>query len=230
MRIEELAPSQAITLLIHAGNQQLEFPSTVLESFPRKRMILTSPVMKNDKIISFNGKGIITHVIVYFPDQKPIVFQNVTIQTTKDKNDALCYMISSLTESKEFNRRGAFRCYIGIDTHVRVGSHKGAVEATIKDISSTGFAFATRCERTFAEGDSVHAVVNDYIEETAKSYSFHLLGTIVRHYEMDNGLTVYGCQFKAKVVGLDSYLVEKERIRLQRSRASNASAKKETKK
>ncbi|MBQ9134555.1 MAG: hypothetical protein IJX66_00510, partial [Lachnospiraceae bacterium] len=72
MRIEELAPSQAITLLIHAGNQQLEFPSTVLESFPRKRMILTSPVMKNDKIISFSGKGIITHVIVYFPDQKPI--------------------------------------------------------------------------------------------------------------------------------------------------------------
>lgn len=221
MRLEDLSPSQAITLLIHIGNQQLEFPSHVLETFPRKHIIFASPVLKNDKIISFNGNGIVTHVVIYLPDQKPIVFQNVTIQTTKDKNDALCYMISCLTESKEFNRRGAYRCYIGIDTHVRVGSHKGAIQATIKDISSTGFAFTTHGERTFSEGDSVHAVVNDYIEETAKSYSFHLLGTIVRHYETENKLMVYGCQFSSKVVGLDSYLVEKERIRLQKSRTSH---------
>ena len=229
MRIEELAISQPITLLIHANDQKLEFPSTVLETFPRKHMILASPVMKNDKIISFSGKGIMTHVLVYLPDQKPLIFQNVTIQTTKDKNDSLCYVIYCVGEGREFNRRGAFRCYIGIDTHVRIGSHKGAIEATIKDISLTGFAFATRSDEIFSENDTVHAVVNDFIEETSKNYSFHLLGTIVRHYELESGLIVYGCQFKAKVMGLDQYLAEKERIRLQRSRTSNAKAKRESK-
>ena len=229
MRIEELEANQAIKLLVNAGNQQLEFPSTVLEAFPRKHLILTSPIMKDDKIISFSGKGIQTHVVVFFPDQKPIVFQNVTIQTTRDRNDALCYMITSLLDSREFNRRGAFRCYIGIDTHVRIGSHKGALEAIIKDVSSSGFAFALRGEKELEIGESVHAVLNDYIEETAKSYSFHLIGNIVRSYEMENKMTVYGCQLTTKIVGLDTYLVEKERIRLQRNRNSKSGVNKKDK-
>lgn len=220
MRIEELEVNQAIKILVNAGNQQLEFSSTVLETFPRKHLILASPIMKDDKIISFNGKGIQTHVVVFFPDQKPIVFQNVSIQTTRGRNDELCYIITSLLDSKEFNRRGAFRCYIGIDTHVRIGSHKGALDAIIKDVSSSGFAFALRGEKELEIGESVHAVLNDYIEETAKSYSFHLIGTVVRSYELENKIIVYGCQLSAKIVGLDSYLVEKERIRLQRNRNS----------
>ena len=222
MRIEELEANQAIKILVNAGNQQLEFSSTVLEAFPRKHLILASPIMRNDKIVAFSGKGIQTHVVVFFPDQKPIVFQNATIQTTRDRDDQLCYMITCLLDSKEFNRRGAFRCYIGIDTHVRIGSHKGALEAIIKDVSSTGFAFAMRGERSLDPGESVHAVLNDYITETAKNYSFHLIGTVVRSYEMENKMVVYGCQLSSKIVGLDTYLVEKERIRLQNSRGSKS--------
>lgn len=228
MRIEELEVNQAIKILVNAGNQQLEFSSTVLETFPRKHLILASPIMKDDKIISFNGKGIQTHVVVFFPDQKPIVFQNVSIQTTRGRNDELCYIITSLLDSKEFNRRGAFRCYIGIDTHVRIGSHKGALDAIIKDVSSSGFAFALRGEKELEIGESVHAVLNDYIEETAKSYSFHLIGTVVRSYELENKIIVYGCQLSAKIVGLDSYLVEKERIRLQHSRNSMSTPNKKS--
>lgn len=229
MRIEELEPNQPIKIMVNAGGQQLEFSSTVLEAFPRKHLILASPIMKNDKIVSFNGKGIQTHVVVFYPDQKPIVFLNATIQTTRDRNDALCYMITSLLDSKEFNRRSAFRCYIGIDTHVRIGSHKGSLEAIIKDVSSSGFAFALRGEKELEIGESVHAVLNDYIEETAKSYSFHLIGNIVRSYEMDNKMVVYGCQLSAKIVGLDTYLVEKERIRLQRNRSSKPTPNKKEK-
>ena len=51
MRIEELEANQAIKLLVNAGGQQLEFPSTVLEAFPRKHLILAAPIMKNDKIV-----------------------------------------------------------------------------------------------------------------------------------------------------------------------------------
>ena len=229
MRIEELEPNQPIKIMVNAGGQQLEFSSTVLEAFPRKHLILASPIMKNDKIVSFNGKGIQTHVVVFYPDQKPIVFLNATIQTTRDRNDALCYMITSLLDSKEFNRRSAFRCYIGIDTHVRIGSHKGSLEAIIKDVSSSGFAFALRGEKELEIGESVHAVLNDYIEETAKSYSFHLIGNIVRSYEMDNKMVVYGCQLSAKIGGLDTYLVEKERIRLQRNRSSKPTPNKKEK-
>ncbi len=60
----------------------------------------------------------------------------------------------------------------------------------------------------------VHTVFNDQIEETRKSFSFHLYGVIVRKQEMENGLIVYGCKFNNKVPGLESYIRLMERIRL----------------
>lgn len=217
MQIEDLAPEQPITLLVVAGDQQLEFSSTILEVLSRKHTVLATPVTKDDKVIAFNGKGILIHLIVTFPDEKPHIFQNVTIRTVKRKDDSLCYTITTIAESKVYNRRGAFRCYIGIDTHVRIGANRGAVDAILKDISMTGFSFTTSCEKEYAENDMVHAVINDYIEETCHSYSFHLFGTIVRHYPLENGYMVYGCKFNTKVSGLERYIMEKERIRLQKS-------------
>lgn len=218
MRIEELTSEQSLALLVIAGGQQLDFNVDFIEAYPRKHMIVTTPVMKNDKIVSFNGKGVLIHLIATFPDKKPLVFQNVTVRTAKREDNTLCYTITTIAESKELNRRGAYRCYIGIDTHVRVGSNRSTIEATIKDVSVTGFSFAvTNSDREFENGLGVHAVLNDYIEETMQSYSFHLLGNIVRHYELENGITVYGCHMPNRVIGLDKYLNEKERIRLRKA-------------
>lgn len=224
MRIEELTAEQPITFLVTIGDKHLEFPSVVLDVLPRKHMIVAAPVMRDEKIISFHGADILVNMVVAFPDQKPHVFQNVTVHTAKNADDSLCYTVTTLAESKELNRRGAYRCYIGIDTSVRVGSHRGTISVTIKDISATGFAFSTSDEREFQENESVHAVLNDYVEETAKSYSFHLYGVIVRKFKLENGNMVYGCRFPARVIGLESYIMEKERIRLQRSRGTAKSS------
>lgn len=221
MRIEELTPQQSITLLVIIKDQQLEFSSSVLECLPRKHMIIAAPILKDDKIISFNTKGILIHLIVTFPEQKPIIFQNVTVNTAKKDDNSFCYTISTLAESREFNRRGAFRCFMGMRIHIRVGSNSAAIEATIKDISITGFSFMVSSGSNFTEGETVHAVVNDYIEEVAKKYSFHLFGVIVRHYQLENGNIVYGCKLTNKVVGLDGYIMEKERIRLHKSRGAS---------
>lgn len=226
MFIEELPSGQPITLMVIAHNQQLEFQSSVLECFPRKHMITATPVMKDGKIIAFNGKGILIHLIVYFADQKPIVFQNVTIQTARKDESSLCYIISTLAESKEFNRRGAFRCYIGIQTSIRCGTNRSTIPATIKDVSTTGFAITVSPENELKTGSSVHAVLNDYIEETSTNYSFHLIGNVVRSYTLENGNIVHGCQFNTRVIGLDRYLMEKERIRVQRNRGNTHSSTK----
>lgn len=218
MRIEDLTSEQTLSLLVIAGGQQLDFSVDFLEAYPRKHMIVTTPVMKNDKIISFTGKGILIHLVVTFLESKPLVFQNVTVHTAKREDDSLCYTITTIAESKELNRRGAYRCYIGVDTYVRIGNGRSTIRATIKDVSVTGFAFAvTEGNREYEDGLAVHAVLNDYIEETMQSYSFHLIGSIVRHYELENGIIVYGCQMPNRVIGLDKYLNEKERMRLRKA-------------
>mgnify|MGYP001024546132 FL=1 len=222
MHIEDLTPEQSITLLVTVGDQKLEFPSLVLDFIPRKHMILAAPVLKNDKIISFSGKGITVHLVVSFSDKKPHIFYNVTIQTAKREDGTFCYMIASEEESKEFNRRGAFRCFVGINALIFVGTYKDGIRGNIKDVSTTGFSF-TSYERNkeFKKFDVVQTELNDYIEETGQKYSFTLYGTIVRSYSLENNIVVYGCQFGNKIPSLERYLMEKERIRLQKSRGAN---------
>ena len=93
MRIEELSPSQSITLYVMAGGQKLEFPSTVLETYPRKHLIIAEPILKNNKIVSFNGEGIQVHLVANFSDQRPQIFQDITIHTSKNSDDSFCYVL-----------------------------------------------------------------------------------------------------------------------------------------
>lgn len=223
MRIEELNPTQSITFYVIAGDQKLEFPSTVLETYPRKHMIVAEPILKNNKIVSFNGEGVQVHLIANFSDQRPHIFQNIKILTSKNSDDSFCYVITCASESKEYNRRGAFRCFVGLSTMVRVSSEKDALEAIIKDVSATGFAFTlSALDDELPVGATVHLVLNDYIEETGKNYSYQLMGNIVRSYSLESGKKVYGCQMTNRVIGLDRYLNEKERIRIQKNRATTA--------
>lgn len=223
MRIEELNPSQSITFFVIAGDQKLEFPSTVLETYPRKRMIIAEPILKNNKIVSFSGEGVQVHLIANFTDQRPHIFQNIKILTSKNSDDSFCYVITCASESKEYNRRGAFRCFVGLSTMVRVSSEKDALEAIIKDVSVTGFAFTlSALDDELPVGATVHMVLNDFIEETGKNYSYQLMGNIVRSYSLESGKKVYGCQMTNRVIGLDRYLNEKERIRIQKNRTTTA--------
>lgn len=223
MRIEELNPTQSITFFVIAGNQKLEFPSTVLETYPRKHMIIAEPILKNNKIVSFNGEGVQVHLIANFSDQRPHIFQNIKILTSKNSDDSFCYVITCASESKEYNRRGAFRCFVGLSTMVRVSSEKDALEAIIKDVSVTGFAFTlSALDDELPVGATVHLVLNDFIEETGKNYSYQLMGNIVRSYSLESGKKVYGCQMTTRVIGLDRYLNEKERIRIQKNRSTTA--------
>lgn len=221
MKIEELTPEQPITIFTILKDQKLEFPSTVLETVPRKHTIICSPIIRDDKIVAFKSQDLQVHIIVTQQDQKPHIFLNVSINTAKRDDGSFCYTVTTTADSKEFNRRGAFRCFVGADTSVNIGTKFNTVEATIKDVSATGFAITAGANVDFHKNELIHAILNDFIDETSKNYSFHLFGNIVRTQKLENGNIVYGCQFTNKIVGMDKYIMEKERVRLQRSRGNS---------
>lgn len=219
MRIEELEIGQNVTLQVMIGAEQLEFPISVMESAPKKHGIFTSAIMKDDKVLSFKAPGIFTHLIVSFTETKPHIFDNVEIQTLKSNDGSYCYFISTNDPSKEFNRRGAFRCYLGLPGTVQVGVGTTGIDTTIKDISTTGFSFVLPASaKEIQRGSIAHVVLSDYMKETGDSFKFPLTGITVRSYKMDNGNVVYGCKLNAKVMGLDKYITMKERLRLNKSR------------
>ena len=105
---------------------------------------------------------------------------------------------------------------------VQFGANHSVHDAVIKDISIDGFSFVCSNDITFELDRVVHVLLNDYIDEIAENFSFHLYGIIVRSYALDENRTVYGCKLNNKVIGLDKYITKKERIRIKNTRERNS--------
>lgn len=216
MRIEELKPGQELTLFVSVNDNTLVFTSRVQEINPRRHMIFADAVFQNSKPISFRGKGVILNVLAAVGDDKPQLFKNVSNTLLRRSDGTLCYGLTTIAESVTYNRRQNFRCYVGIETSVQVGTNRAAHEAIIRDVSSNGFAVVCDSNVKFPAGSLVHVVLNDQIDGFGEKYYFHLYGLVARIQELENGRTVYGCRLNNHVAGLDAYLMKKERNRLKK--------------
>lgn len=217
MRIAELQPGQKIQLQVRVKDNTLTFDSVVQESNPKKSSIVADAVMKDDKAVSLRGNGIIVDVIVYFKDTKPVIFKNTHIQLCKKGDGQFCYMITTITEGQAFNRRGSFRCYVGINTNIQFGANTATRPGMIHDVSISGFSVTCDPKDDIPTdiGRLVHVVLNDQPQPNGNMYNFQLYGLIVRTVTMENGKLLIGCALNSPVAGMDRYIMEKERIRLK---------------
>ena len=180
MQIDDLTAGLSLSFLINLNTEQLQFESKILEVYPHRHTLLAQGVFTDDKIISFRGKGLIVDLIVTLPEDKPQLFKNVTTNVVKLSDGTLCYTVSSIAGSKTYNRRQSYRCYIGIETAVQCGLNRAAHDAIIKDISYNGFSVVSREDLKLEVNQTVHAVLNDHMDETAENFNFHLYGLVAR--------------------------------------------------
>ena len=220
MQIDDLTAGLSLSFLIHLNTEQLQFESRILEVYPRRHTLLAEGVFTDGKIIAFRGKGLIVDLLVTLPEEKPQLFKNVTVNVVKHKDSTLCYTVYSIAGSKVYNRRQSYRCYIGIETAIQCGLNRAAHDVIIKDISYSGFAVVSKEDLQLEINQTVHAVLNDYMEETAETFNFHLYGLIARVQELENGLFLYGCRLNNPVPGLEQYIVKKERAVLRKRQLS----------
>jgi len=222
MRITDLVEEQEFKILILIGNQTMEFESKVIKPLPKKHVIYATPVIKNGKVVSLNGKGVSTNIIVSFPDSKPLIFRNAVIVTMKRDDGTYYYSIVANGEGVEFNRRDSFRCPVDVPGILKIGAEKETYDVIIRDVSINGFSF---CFKSFDEkcevGLFVHTVLNDYLSQLYENYTFQLYGLVVREFTLENGKSVYGCKLVQKVDGIEAYIAKKERVRLQQQRNSD---------
>jgi len=217
MLITDLQPGLAITLIVQINSERMEFESEILEVIPRKRIVLAKPVYQNDKVISFRAKNLIVDILVTFTDEKPQIFKNVTVSLVKKADDSIYYNLQSIAESRVYNRRNHFRCYIGISVNIQYGANRSTCPAILKDISAEGFGFVCSNENEFYMEQVVHTVFKDYIEELNENFVFHIYGIITRAVPLDENRTIYGCRLNNKVPGLETYIMKKDRLRIFKS-------------
>jgi len=219
MVINDLEPGREFKILILIGNQSMEFDSKVIGGVPKKHMIYAEPVIKDNKVLTFNGKGISANVVVTEKDMKPLIFRNATFSTLKYDDGRLCYGIVAPGLAVEFNRRDSFRCPVDIPSVAQIGLEKDTYNVIIRDISINGFSFCfTNDEQTAEVGQFVHTMLNDFIDGLFENFTFRLFGLIVREAELDNGKKLYGCKIVQPQKGIDTYIAKKERMRLLKQR------------
>lgn len=219
MYLNDLEQGQKINLTARIGSEILEFESTVVDTVASTHSILAETIIKNDRVISFKGKGLLVDLMIYSADNAPKVFKNVSIKLVQLKG-IIYYNISSLAEALTLNRRQSFRMYVGEAVVIQCGSNHSTVDGVLKDISNTGFAVTLEEARVeMHEGQVIHTVLNDRIDEIAKNYTFQLYGLIVRKVELENGRVIYGCKLNNPVPGLENYIMIKERIRIRDSKS-----------
>ncbi|MCM1569089.1 MAG: PilZ domain-containing protein [Roseburia sp.] len=217
MLIEELSSGQVITLIAIIGNEQLTFDTTILETYPKKRLILAAPIYRNEKIVAFRAKDIQINLQVSQNESAPVLFKDVTISLMKKPDESLCYAITTQAEGKASNRRDSFRCFLGIESVMQYGPSHAKYRAVLRDVSMGGFSVTCDAATNFHENQILHVLLRDYIEELAEQYTFHLYGIIVRTQELDNNRILYGCRLNTKVPGLETYISKKERMRLRKT-------------
>ena len=233
MQIDDLTAGLSLSFLINLNTEQLQFESKILEVYPHRHTLLAQGVFTDDKIISFRGKGLIVDLIVTLPEDKPQLFKNVTTNVVKLSDGTLCYTVSSIAGSKTYNRRQSYRCYIGIETaetlnELLVRLFKDIMEIegrclvidAFKDISYNGFSVVSKEDLKLEVNQTVHAVLNDHMDETAENFNFHLYGLVARIQELENGLFLYGCRLNNPVPGLEQYIIKKERAVLRKRQSS----------
>ncbi|MBR1931615.1 MAG: PilZ domain-containing protein [Lachnospiraceae bacterium] len=221
MKLEQLTEGTIISFIVHINGEEVTFPSSIQEVYPKKHFIIADPVFQNDRIVTFKGDNITVDMLAIFEDDKPQLFENIIITAMKKADKSFCYTVVATSDSKAVNRRENFRCYVGCRTSVKRGIETAVYEGILRDVSMTGFALTLDSDLGFEQGQVLHAMLEDYIEELDENFSFHLYGFIVRIQKLDNGKIVYGCRMSTRVGGLENYVMKKERARLKKASGNN---------
>lgn len=217
MKIDELIPGMTITFYVDVHGKVFTFDSKITEVYPLRQLVLAQAVQRNGKIVSFNGKDVIVDLIVNTGEEKPHLFKNIKVTTLKKNNGTFYYNLITDEDSKPYNRRESYRCYVDIPSDFRITLDRVPLTVTLRDVSINGFSFVCDKDYDLQIDHLVNINFKDYLEETGEKFEFPLCGLISRIQKIKHNKILYGCRLNTPVPGLEAYIMKKERLRLRKT-------------
>lgn len=206
MRIEEIVVGGSIELDVRFNGKFMNFRSDVV--LIKDNCILINCIKVGDQRVGFNDQCYIN--FYYKQDGKLWFWENVTVSLVKFNGDAY-HKVDMIGEGKQYNRRNAFRLYIGEEMPIYINTSSGltALTVIIKDISETGLGFISKEElnpdRTFR------------LKFKDDKKAIDLSGKIIRKESLEHlGSYLYGCKFNEKNNLLANYIMNKQSEELKR--------------
>jgi len=215
MEIADLQIGQDIILEAKSEANELQFSTTIVGIDEAKRVVYAAPIEKNGKVLAFDSA--VVNAIFTVENDKPRIFRGVTIAFYRTADHKLMYRIRLKGQGMPFNRRNAYRCFVGSKVFVQIGTNRSTMPAVLKDISSSGFALVVMKEEikdhNLGIGATCHTVLTDVIDQFNK-ININLHGAITRISELEDGRVIYGCALMMQSYEIDKYIRIKERMNL----------------
>lgn len=214
MIIDDIPVGTRIELDVRYIGRTMSFNSEVILII--NNSILISPIVVNEQTVGFNDNCRINLIVKV--EGKVYLWDNVTVKLVK--YDGIIYhKIDINGEGKPYNRREAYRMYIGEDMPVYINTASGplALYVLVNDLSETGVGFISKEEL------DVNRTIRLRIKDNSTIIS--LSGVIVRKEflpHLDSFL--YGCKFSEKNNKLGNYIARKQGEALRKKIVSTYSS------
>lgn len=226
MKIAELSDGTNIEFEFQLNDEHFQFGSQLL--FQRKGKAYFEPIRVEDRMLNLEDAKIQLNMLLPRENKKPIMWPRVKIQSEVHKKKAF-YTIDAECEGKPYNRRGAYRQYVGDAVNAKVGSDTKDMKVTLKDISNSGFSFIMGDD--IPEDEQTMVMIQyDYKDENA-GFSFALSGVVVRKQELESNKVLYGCALSKKnnLIGKFVNYKQQEQLAKKNERVQYKDVKKDKK-
>lgn len=199
MLIDDIPIGSGIELDVRYVGRTMSFLSEVVLII--NNSILISPIIVNEQTVGFNDCRV--NLIVKI-EHKVFLWINASVKLVK--YDGIIYhKIDIVGEGKPYNRREAYRMYIGEDMPIYINTASGplALSVLVKDLSETGVGFISK------EDLDVDRTVRLKLKDNNLTIS--LSGIIVRKDFLPHlDAFLYGCKFNEKNNKLGNYIAKKQ--------------------
>lgn len=206
MLIDEIPVGASIEIEVRFCGRSMSFNSEV--QFKRENSIFINPITVNERTVGFNDKCRINLIVK--ANGKVFLWENVEVRLIRYDGN-IYHRITLQGDGKPYNRREAYRMYIGEDMPIYINTPEGPnlINVLVKDISETGVGFITKEELD----------VERIIRLRLKDFNnvIYITGSIVRkEYLPHLDSYLYGCKFTEKNDHLGKFIARKQGEQLRK--------------
>lgn len=205
MQIDEISKGGSVEVEVKFNGKTMNFRSDIV--LVKNNSVLITSIKVNDQTIGFSEKYQIN--FLYKTEGKLFIWENVEVKLVK-YDGGVYHKIDLFGEGKPYNRRDAYRLYIGEDMPLYVNTASGptALSVLVKDISETGVGFITK------DDIDIDRTIRLKLKDNNSIIS--LSGVIVRKEFLDHlGSFLYGCKFIEKNNKLGKYIALRQAEQLK---------------
>ncbi len=206
MKISELQNGTEVSFEVYFADKKFEF-SSVLKT-KKWGYAYFEPIRVKGKVLIVQNEDIKVNLVLPVPNDKPVMWRNLDVKATVYKK-AVYYRADIDATGKPYNRRKAYRQYVGGEARVQPGAGVMDIRGTLKDVSTRGFSVI--CNERIQNAKEKFLYVSYMYKDENETFDLDLVGKVVREQELGQGRILYACVVAGQNSAVGKFVHYKQR-------------------